>query len=68
MSVAKVIDLSAEGETIESAIDNAVEAASKSIKGITGVNVENIKAMVDDNRVKSYRVLCKVSFIVKIDE
>ena len=68
MSVAKVIELSAEGETIESAIDNAVEAASKSIKGITGVNVENIKAMVDDNRVKSYRVLCKVSFIVKIDE
>ena len=68
MSVAKVIELSAEGETIESAIDNAVEAASKSIKGITGVNVENIKAMVDDNRVTSYRVLCKVSFIVKIDD
>ena len=68
MSVAKVIELSAEGETNESVIGNAVEAASKSIKGITGVNVENIKAMVDDNRVKSYRVLCKVSFIVKIDE
>lgn len=68
MFVAKVIELSAEGETIESAIDSAVAAASKSIRGITGVNVENIKAVVEDNRVKSYRVLCKLSFIVNIEE
>lgn len=65
MSLAKIIEVSAEGETIETAVDNAVTEASKSVRGITGVNVENIKAMVSDDRVTTYRVLCKISFVVE---
>lgn len=64
MALAKIIEVSAEGETIETAVDNAVAEASKSVRGISAVNVENIKALVSDDRVTTYRVLCKISFVI----
>ncbi len=51
MSIAKVIEVIAEGETIEAAINNAVEEASKSVRKIKSVYVENINAKVDDGKV-----------------
>ena len=65
MSVAKVIELMADGETMETAVQNAVDAAGKSIRNITGVYVNEIKAMVNDGRVSGYRVNCKVTFVVE---
>ena len=65
MSVAKVIELMADGETMETAVQNAVDAASKSIRNVTGVYVNEIKAMVNDGRVSGYRVNCKITFVVE---
>lgn len=64
MSIAKVIEVIAEGKTIEGAIDHAVEEAAKSVRKIKSVYVENISAKVDDGKVTEYRVNAKVTFLV----
>lgn len=64
MSIAKVIELIAEGDTIEAAINNAVAEASKSVRKIKSVYVENITAKVDDGKVTEYRVNAKITFVV----
>ncbi len=67
MSVAKVIELMADGKTMEKAVQNAVDSASKSIRNITGVYVNEVKGLVEDGKVTGYRVNCKVTFVVDDD-
>lgn len=64
MSIAKVIEVIAEGKSIDAAIENAAEEAAKSVRNVKSVNVENIQALIDDAKVKKYRVNCKVTFVV----
>ena len=64
MSVAKVIEVIAEGDTIEAAIKNAAKEASKSLKNVRSVYAEGIQALVEDGKVKTYRVNCKVTFVI----
>lgn len=64
MSVAKVIEVIAEGDSIEGAINSAVEEASKSVDNIKNVYTEGVQAIVDDKKVQKYRVNCKVTFVV----
>ncbi|MEX2574169.1 MAG: dodecin family protein [Balneolaceae bacterium] len=61
-SVVKVIELLAQGDSVENAIENGVEEASRSIRGIKSVYVKDIKAMISDNKVETYRLVLKVSF------
>ncbi len=66
MSVAKVLEIIAEGKTINDAIEDAAKEASKSVRNVRTVNVENIQAMVSDGgKVKGYRVNCKVTFVIE---
>lgn len=67
MSIAKVIEVLAEGDTIQEAIEDAVTEASKTIKNIVHVYVNDIQADVKDNKIKKYRVNAKVTFIVGKD-
>lgn len=64
MSVAKVIEILAEGDSIEAAVESAVEEASKSIQNIRHVYVKDFQGLVEDNRVVRYRVNTKVTFVV----
>ncbi len=64
MSLAKVIEVIAEGKTIEGAIDAAVKEASDSVRNIKNVYVEGIQALVNDTKVTIYRVNVKVTFVV----
>ena len=64
MSIAKVIEVIAEGDSVEDAIENAAKEASKSLKNVRSVYAEGIQALVDDGKVKSYRVNCKVTFVI----
>lgn len=67
MSVLKVIELLASSEeSWEDAVKNAVATASKTIKGIRSVYVQDQSAMVNNNQVVEFRVNVKISFeIVK---
>lgn len=65
MSVAKVIEVLAEGPTIEDAAQNAVTEAAKSVKNIKHVYVSDTQGIVKDNRITKYRVNAKVTFVVE---
>ena len=65
MSVVKVIELLAEStEGWEAATKEAVKEASKTIKNIKAVYVENMQAVVEGDKIVTYRVNVKVSFLV----
>lgn len=62
MSVAKSIELLAEGDTLEDATEAAVEEASKTISNIQNVYVDNYRAVVEDGRIQAYRIHAKITF------
>ncbi len=64
MSVVKVIELLAEGSTMEDAVEAALAEASKTIRNIKSVYVEDIQALVENNKISKYRLNVKVSFVV----
>lgn len=65
MSVVKVIEVIAQSEKgFDDAVKNAVKEASRTIKGITSVWVDNFSAQVEGNKVVLYRVNAKLSFVV----
>ncbi|UCE78515.1 MAG: dodecin domain-containing protein [Nitrospiraceae bacterium] len=64
MSVVKVIELLAEGSTMEDAVESALAEASKTIRNIKSVYIEDIQALVENNKVSKYRLNVKVSFVV----
>lgn len=64
MSLAKVIEVIGDGETIEKAIQSALSEASKTIHSIKSIYVENIQALVENQKVTHYRVNAKITFVL----
>jgi flavin-binding protein dodecin len=67
MSIAKVIEVLAEGDSIEAAIQSAVTDTAKTVRGIKHVYVEGVQAIVEDNEVVKYRVNAKLTFVVEAE-
>ena len=68
MSVAKVVELiGSSPESWEAAVRNAVEAASRTIRKIKGVDVQGWTAKVENNRIVEYRAVVKIAFVVERD-
>ncbi|PPC79690.1 MAG: dodecin [Hyphomicrobium sp.] len=67
MAVNKVIELMSESnKSWEDAAQKAVEKASKSIKGIRSVWIQDMSATVNGKgKLETFRVTCKLSFEVK---
>ena len=66
MTVARVTELTASSKKgIEAAIESAVERASRTLRGITGIEVQSIKAKIEKGKVQEYRVTMKVTFILE---
>jgi len=65
MGVLKVIEILASSEkSWEDATKNAVKAASKTLKGIRSVYIQDTSAVVKDGDITEYRVNCKITFEV----
>ena len=65
MSILKVIEVLANSETgWEDAAKNAVAHASKSVKNIRSVYINEHSAQVKDNNIVEYRVNAKITFEV----
>jgi len=64
MSLAKVIEILAEGETIEDAFDNAAAEASETVDDIQSIWASDIEAKVEDGEIQHYRITAKVTFAV----
>src|SRR3954469_15357846 len=68
MAVVNVIELLAESEEgWEDAVRQAVAEATKTLRGITSVYVEEFQATVENDKVKNFRVNVKVSFVLEED-
>lgn len=65
MAVVKVIEVLAQSsQGWEQAAQQAVEEASKSLKGIKSLYVKEMQAVVENNRITEYRINAKISFEV----
>ncbi|RXP63577.1 dodecin domain-containing protein [Lutibacter sp. HS1-25] len=63
MSVLKVIEVLGNSTvSFEDAVQNVVNEASKSVKNIKSVYIENMQVKVNDNMITEYRVNTKVCF------
>lgn len=63
MSVVKVIELIASSEkSFDDAVKQAVKEASRTIRNVDSVWVKDMNVFVKDGKIKSYGVICKVSF------
>ena len=66
MAVVKVIELLSESANgWEAAAQEAVTQASKTIQDIQSVYIDNMQAVVENNRIVNYRLNVNISFIVK---
>ena len=66
MTVVKIIELVGESKSSwEDAVQNAVFDASKSVDGITGVEIYNLTANIDGGKIVEYKANVKVAFGVQ---
>ncbi len=61
----RVVEVLAEGNSIETAIQAAVTEAAETVRGIKHVYVEGVQAIVEDNEVVKYRINAKLTFVVE---
>lgn len=68
MSVAKIIELIGESDLgWEDAVQDAVQKASETVENITGVEVMNFTASVENDEVVEYKANVKLAFGVLED-
>lgn len=64
-SILKVVEILAESsKSWEDAAATAVMKASETIHGIKSIYIKNFEARIDNNKIISYRINAKVSFLV----
>lgn len=62
----KVIEVLAESEkSWEDAAKNAVKQASKSVRNIKSIYIENFEAAVSKENITSYRINAKITFLLE---
>ncbi|PRX54644.1 dodecin family protein [Flagellimonas meridianipacifica] len=63
MSVLKVIEILGNStESFEDAVQNIITEASKTVKDIKSVYVQDMQVTVENNQISEYRVNAKVCF------
>lgn len=69
MAIVKVIEVIASSEkSFDDAVNQAVKETAKTIRNIDSVWVKDMKVHVKDGEIKSYGVICKVSFRVNTEK
>ena len=63
-SIAKITEVEAEGDTIEEAVEAAVDGASRSVRNVENVYVRDFETIVENGSVFHYRVDTKITFVV----
>lgn len=66
MSVARVTEVIASSKkSFEDAVEVGVDRACKTLKNVSGAWVQDQKVVIDDGKVKEYRVTLKVTFVLE---
>jgi len=67
MPIVKVIEVIASSDKgIEDAIKNCLQEVSKTVHNVDSIFVKDIKVHVNDGKITTYGLICKVSF--RLDE
>lgn len=65
MAVARVTEITCSSpKGVEAAIEDGLRRASKTLRGITGLETVSIKAKVEKGKVAEYRVTMKITFVL----
>lgn len=66
MAVARVTEIiSGSKKGFQDAIDKGIKRANKTLKGVSGVWVKDQSVLLTDGEVTEYRVVLKVTFVLK---
>lgn len=66
MAVARVTKITASSpKGFEEAINEGLSRANQTLRGITGIEVEDLKAKVENGRITEYRVTMNLTFILE---
>ena len=66
MSVAKVTEIiSSSPKSFEDAVQTGIKRADKTLDGIKGAWVEGHKVIVESGKITEYRVILRVTFVLK---
>ena len=66
MSVAKITEISsASDKSFDDAIVQGIQRASKTLEGVTGAWINELKVDIKNGKITGYRVNMKVTFILK---
>ena len=66
--IGKVIELvGSSSESFDDAVRNAVAEAGKTVKNISGVDVQGMTAKVEGGRLSEFRANVKIAFAVEHD-
>ncbi len=64
--IVKVIEVIAQSpKSFDDAAQRAVKEAAKTVKGIKSIWIDNLSGEVQDNRIVTFRVNAKLSFLVE---
>jgi flavin-binding protein dodecin len=65
-NVAKVVTIiGSSPESFAKAADAAVQEAAKTLRGITGADVVSMSAVVEGNRISTYRTTVNIAFEIE---
>ncbi|HET9495585.1 MAG TPA: dodecin family protein [Chloroflexia bacterium] len=65
-SIVKVIEVIAESDQgWEQAAQDALMHASRTVRNIKSIYVENFQGVVENNRIVRYRLNAKISFVIE---
>ena len=65
-SIVKVLEVIAQSDkSFDDAAQQAVREASKSVRGIKSIWIDNFSGVVEGDRIVEYRVNAKLSFMVE---
>ena len=66
MAVARVTRLTASSQTSwQDAVQEAIDRANKTLRGLTGLEVVSQKAKIVDGKITEYRVTIDVTFVLE---
>jgi dodecin len=66
MAVARVTKITAAStKSFENAVDEGLKRASKTLRGITGLEVVSMKAKVERGKITEYRSTIEITFLLE---
>jgi flavin-binding protein dodecin len=66
MAVARVTKITAaSSKSWQDAVDQGLKRATKTLRGMTGLEVVSMKAHIEKNKITEYRVTMEITFILE---